>query len=75
MFISDSGESAVKESFRSMMGPMMVDHLIREAIQHCWMIMPEGKKEANAVEAEIRRLVERAIKDMKEDAQRFGVTE
>ncbi|HUU96355.1 MAG TPA: hypothetical protein VM487_11490 [Phycisphaerae bacterium] len=37
------------------------------------MILPKEKKNPDAVAAEIRRVVERALKDLKEDAKAFGI--
>lgn len=58
---------------RGMFGPQQIDQQIRQAIGMCWMMMPDDKKTPDAVGAEIRRIVERALKDLAEDAQRFGV--
>ena len=35
--------------------------------------MPDDKKNPDAVAAEIRRIVERALANLKEDAKAFGV--
>ena len=56
---------------RGMMGPLMVDNAIRQAIQQCWMALPEDEKSTERVEQEILRLVQRALKDLKEDAAAF----
>lgn len=57
---------------RAFMGPLMVDQAIRQAITHCWMALPEEKQSTDNVEKEILRLVQRALKDLKEDASAFG---
>lgn len=57
------------------MGPQAVDQLVRQAITTCWMLLPEGKKTVADVEREIRRLVDRALANLREDARAFGVTE
>lgn len=67
----DDPESLKK--MRAMFGPQQVDQQIRQAIGMCWMIMPDDKKTPDAVAAEIRRIVERALKDLAEDARAFGV--
>ena len=59
-------------SMREFMGPLMVDNAIRNAIHHCWMALPEEERSPERVEQEILRLVQRALKDMKEDAAAFG---
>ena len=37
------GDEEDEGKMRQFMGPMMVDHYIRQAISHCWMIMPKEK--------------------------------
>jgi hypothetical protein len=56
-------------------GPQAVGQIIRQAISTCWMMLPEGKKTAEAVEREIRRLVDRALEDLKEDVKAFALNE
>jgi hypothetical protein len=65
-------EEAAK-AWHDMMGPQAVDLTVRQAIATCWMVLPQGRKSVEAVEAEIRRIVERALKDLREDAQAFGI--
>jgi hypothetical protein len=60
------------EQFRQMFGPQQVDEHIRHAIQFCWMSLPKERQTAPEVEKEIRRLVERALRDLREDAAAFG---
>ena len=55
-------------AFRQMMGPGHVDQLVRQAIMSCWMALPKEKKNVGCLEAEIRRIVERALRDAREDA-------
>jgi len=55
-------------------GPGLVDNALREAICHCWLAMPPDKKTVHDVEIEIRRLVERALKDLREDSRAFGIS-
>jgi len=69
----DEGSRDQSEQMRLMFGPQGVDHLIRQAISTCWMMLAKDKKKVDVVEAEIRRMMERAIKDFKEDAQAFGM--
>ena len=71
MFKSD--DEGAPDKMRDFMGPMFVDQQIRHAISHCWMIAPPEKKNVPAVEEEIRRIVERALKDLREDAESFGI--
>ena len=68
---SDDPEAGKK--MRNMFGPQQVDQEIRQAICVCWMMLPDDKKNPDAVAAEIRRIVERALANLKEDAAAFGI--
>jgi hypothetical protein len=72
-FESEGGEEAQKR-MRSLMGPQ-VAHSIRQAISMCWMALPAERRNVAAVESEIRRLVDRALNDLCEDARAFGIDE
>lgn len=72
----DANDPAVNEKMRGMMhmmGPQVIDQEIRQAISLCWTMLPEGKKNVANVETEIRRVVERALKDLRDDAAAFGI--
>jgi len=62
-------------SRRDVMGPMMVDHSLRQAIMHCWMMLPDDQRSSENVEREMTRLLKRALEDMREDAASFGFTD
>jgi Asp-tRNA(Asn)/Glu-tRNA(Gln) amidotransferase A subunit family amidase len=66
-----SGESGDEEGMSQFFGPGQVDQTIRQAIQVCWMALPKDKKNVEEVERQIRRLVERALKDLREDGEAF----
>ena len=74
---SRSGETPeeARKAMRDVLGPQAVDQFIREAISTCWMMLPDNKKNVAEVESEIRRLVERALQNLKEDAHTFGISE
>ena len=61
-----------QRAMREMCGPCGVDQQIRQAISTCWMMLPNEKKNPEAVAAEVRRIVERALANLKEDAAAFG---
>ena len=44
-----------------------IDSSIRQAINMCWHALPTDKRNADEVEKEIRRLVDRAIRNLRED--------
>ena len=54
-------------------GPQQVDNQIRQAIQTCWMALPADRQNVDGVEKEIRRIVDRALKDLRDDYQSFGL--
>jgi hypothetical protein len=68
----DENDPQAGEQMRQMVGPQGVDQQLRQAISLCWSIMPPERKTVEAIEAEIRRLVDRALKDLREDAKAFG---
>jgi hypothetical protein len=55
-------------------GPGQVDQTVRQAVQMCWMALPKPKRSIGEVERQIRRLVDRALKDLREDREAFGRT-
>jgi hypothetical protein len=69
----NSDYEQASQMMREMMVPQAVDQLIRQAISTCWMMLPDERKTAAAVEQEIRRLVDRAFRDLKEDMAAFGL--
>lgn len=64
---------SMKQHMRDCFGPQQVDQQIRQAIQFCWMALPPDKQTVEEVESQIRRIVERALRDMREDAESFGM--
>ncbi len=63
------------DRMRSFFGPHQVDQMIRQAIQFCWMSLPAEKRTIGQVEGQIRRLVDRALENMKEDEGHFDFTD
>jgi hypothetical protein len=60
-----------KGKFAEFFGPGQVDHQIRQAIQMCWMMLPEDKRGPEEVEKQMRRILDRAIRDLREDSEAF----
>ena len=58
---------------RRMFAPSQVDQQIRMAIQFCWMMLPAKRRTAAELERQIRRIVDRALKDLHEDISAFGL--
>ncbi len=70
-FSGDDPENVNK--MRSMFGAGQVDQSVRQAIQMCWMMLPDGSRTVGEVEKQFRRIVDRAIKDLREDSDAFGL--
>jgi hypothetical protein len=71
MFLEGQGEEAA-ERMSEVFGPGQIDHMIRQAIQFCWMSLPKERRTVEELEQQIRRIVDRALKDFREDRQAFG---
>jgi hypothetical protein len=63
----------LREMMETTLGPQAIDRQIRQAIFFCWAMLPKERRTVAAVEAEIRRLVDRALANVKEDGQAFGI--
>jgi hypothetical protein len=61
------------DKMRNMFGPGQIDQSVRQAIQMCWMMLPDGAKTVDELEKQFRRIVDRAIRDLRDDAQAFGL--
>jgi hypothetical protein len=69
---SEGDDEKAAEHWANMFGPGHVDQTIRQSINLCWMALPNNRKTSEAVDQEIRRLYERALKDFREDSVAFG---
>ena len=63
------------DQMRAMFSPQAVDQQIRQAISMCWMLLPPDARNIERVSSEIRRIVDRALTNLKEDAKSFGLDE
>ena len=71
--ITDTSEGEVNpDKFRDFFGPAQIDQFVRHAIQFCWMRLPKSKRTPDELEKQIRRLVDRALRDFREDQQAFA---
>jgi len=68
----DDSERTQQNAFAAMFGPHQIDTMIRQAINFCWMALPKDKRTAEEAERQIRRLVDRALEDFREDQSAFG---
>jgi len=67
----EGGEDAA-EKMAEMFGPGQIDQMIRQGIQFCWMALPKDRRNVEELEKQVRRIVERALKDFREDQEEFG---
>lgn len=69
----DSSDSEGTNRMREMFGPGQVDQQFRQAVHMCWLMLPEDRKTVDELEKQVRRIMERAFKNMREDAEQFGL--
>ncbi|MFL5329352.1 MAG: hypothetical protein ACJ8C4_10600 [Gemmataceae bacterium] len=67
----DPNDRDAQERLRTFFSPQQVDQQIRQAIQFCWMALPPDQQNVDGVEKQIRRIVDRALRDFREDADSF----
>lgn len=73
VFTSKPGEEDEHaQRMAEMMGPGQVDQQIRQAIQFCWMSLPKARRTVDEAESQIRRIVDRALRDFRDDGEAFG---
>ena len=60
------------DAMRDMFGPEMVDQQLRQTIHLCRMSLPADKRSIDEIERQMKRLLDRAIRDMREDFDAFG---
>jgi len=61
------------DRLRSFFGPQTVDEEIRRAIRFCWIALSADRKNVDEVEKQVRRLLDRALRDLREDSDAFGL--
>lgn len=70
MFFDGSKDG--QDKFRSIFSPKWVDYMLRQAIALCWATLPRESRTATEIQTQVWRIVERALKDQREDADVFG---
>ncbi len=73
MFPIGEGDDAA-ERMAEMFGPAQIDHMIRQAVHFCGVGLPKERRSTDEVEVQVRRIVERALRDFREDREAFGET-
>ena len=61
------------QMMREMWGTNQIDQFVRSAVSSCWTMLPKKKRTFARLKVEINRLVQRALKDFKDDAEAFEV--
>lgn len=69
---SEGNDESGRGDMSEFMGPGQIDQMIRQAINFCWMTLPKERKNADELEKQVQRLVSRAIRDFRDDAEAFG---
>jgi len=64
-------DDTTPERMREFFSPPQIDHQIRQAMRFCWMALPKEKRNVDEVERQIHRLVDRALRDLREDCDEF----
>jgi hypothetical protein len=73
MAVFESNDPDAAKKMRQMFGPGQVDEQIRQAIHLCWMMLPDDRKTVDELEKQLRRIIDRALKDLRDDAEQFGL--
>jgi hypothetical protein len=72
MAFFSSVEGGDPEKLSEFFGPEQVDQFIRQAVTFCWGCLPKEKRNPEELERQIRRLIDRALRDFREDREAFG---
>jgi hypothetical protein len=69
----DPKDPKARKRLRAFFSPQQVDQQIRAAIQFCWLALPPKRQNVDEVEKQIRRLVDRALRDLRKDSKSFDL--
>lgn len=70
---ADDDPEEARDQMREFLGPGQVDQMVRHALQSCWMALPNDKRNVAELKRQMTRLIDRAIRDMQEDQEAFGM--
>lgn len=68
----NSSEENDPEKLKALLGPGAIEHGLRQSIQACWMFLPADKRSVDEVERQVRRLIDRIFKNLRDDEQSFS---
>jgi hypothetical protein len=72
MGVFEFNEAESFDKMREFFSPAQVDQTVRQAIHFCWLMLPKDKRNVDELERQFRRIVDRALEDLREDDQAFG---
>jgi hypothetical protein len=58
----------------SLPSPHLVQEAINRAITFCWVLLPQDRRSAKEIAAQIRRVVDRTLANLEEDEAAFRVS-
>ena len=67
MFEKLDGDS---EKMAHLLGPAAVDQLLLNTVEMCWIALPPDSRSLDELEKEMRHLLDRAFRNMREDEHR-----
>jgi hypothetical protein len=65
--------SLMREIPSSVAGTMAMDKLVRQMLNMCWILLPKERQTLDEFEKEIRRLLDRGLKNIREDCEAFNI--
>jgi hypothetical protein len=68
----DPNDEESFDKMRELFNPSQVSQSVNQALQMCWMMLPKDKRNTDELERQFRRIVDRVLKDMREDNEAFG---
>ena len=73
-FLAGGSREAIAAQMRDMQGPFAADQQMRNSLTTIWRMLPAERRDAAAVGAEARELLERCLRDLERDAKTYGFT-
>jgi Asp-tRNA(Asn)/Glu-tRNA(Gln) amidotransferase A subunit family amidase len=61
-----------EEPLSTFLTPIQADQMIRHSIHVCWMALPKERRTVDELDKQVRRFVDRALRDFREDNEAFG---
>jgi len=66
-----TGRLAAPQRRSERLGPAEADRQVRRTIRLCWAMLPEDRRTKSELEKQVRRIVDRAIRDLHDDLNAF----